>query len=260
MSKVFFKIIIPNFNNEKYIERCLTSIQQQTFTDYKVIVIDDMSTDSSFDIAKKFAQNDPQHFECVSAGKKSYQGICRNIGIEYPLESEYTWFIDADDYVLHQNVLALYKKLVEQHPDIEMFAFDYEEDRNGQFIYKTSPSIIPEINRGYFCINGIFAPWARIYKTSSIKDLRYRSVLFEDMLFFIEYLDRGPKIAELHNAFYRYRINPEGDTLKYRRRDPVYVKRYQEMLQCLNELRQNCRLKQLSTCIKNRLIFDGFKI
>jgi hypothetical protein len=44
-------------------------------------------------------------------------------------------------------VLALYKKLVEQHPDVEMFAFDYEEDRNGQFIYKQSPSIIPEIKK-----------------------------------------------------------------------------------------------------------------
>ena len=259
MDNVYFKIIIPNYNNEKYIEKCLLSIQRQTFKDYKVILVDDMSTDSSFEIAKKFEQHDPQHFVCVKVEKKSYQGICRNIGIEYPIESKYTWFIDGDDCVESSDVLQKYKELTETYPDIDMFAFDYFQDMNGTITYMSAPSIQQTINKGIFCIIGIIAPWARLYKTSSIKDVRYKNVLFEDLPFLLEYLDTGPKIAEYHKAFYIYRINYEGDSQRNQRKDPLCVKRYQEMSQVLNDFQKKCKNPLLSQCIKNRLNHDGFK-
>ena len=53
-SSVFFKIIVPNYNNEQWLDKCLSSILRQSFKDYKVVVIDDMSTDSSVDIIKKY--------------------------------------------------------------------------------------------------------------------------------------------------------------------------------------------------------------
>ena len=51
---MFFKIVIPNYNSEEYIEKCLSSIEEQTFKDFSIIIIDDSSTDNSLEIIKKY--------------------------------------------------------------------------------------------------------------------------------------------------------------------------------------------------------------
>lgn len=107
---VFFKIIVPNYNNEFYIKKCLDSIKNQTFKDYEVVVIDDCSTDNSVEFIKKYP------FNLVELKEKRYNGGTRNVGIDFPIESEYTLFLDSDDWFFDNDVLKNLHKHLKKNP------------------------------------------------------------------------------------------------------------------------------------------------
>lgn len=107
---VFFKIIIPSYNNEWYIKKCLDSVLNQTFKDYEVVVVDDMSTDNSVEIIKRYP------FHLIELKEKRYNGGTRNVGIDYPIESEYTLFLDCDDWFHDEDVLKNLHKHLKKNP------------------------------------------------------------------------------------------------------------------------------------------------
>lgn len=136
MDKVFFKLVIVNYNNMAYIKRCIESIINQTFKDYKVIIIDDISTDNSDKLANIFAQKFSDKVIFKQLDNKGFAGAARNFGINYPILSEYTWFIDSDDYLASNNVLErMHKKLIEsKYPDILRCSYIDGDISNKRFV------------------------------------------------------------------------------------------------------------------------------
>lgn len=113
---IYFKIVIPNYNNGEWIEKCLNSVLNQTFTDYHIVVVDDMSTDDS---NQKIEALGSDKITLIKPGKKLWNGGTRNVGIDYPLESIYTLFLDSDDWLYDKNTLELLHNFIEdnQRPD-----------------------------------------------------------------------------------------------------------------------------------------------
>ena len=111
----FFKIVVPNFNNMPYIKKCLDSIVNQTFQDFILIIVDDISTDNSDKIAKIYANRYYSKIKYIQAPEKSYAGGCRNIGIDFKMQSMYTLFIDSDDWLHDENVLKNLYSEAKQH-------------------------------------------------------------------------------------------------------------------------------------------------
>lgn len=89
--------IIPAFNAEKTIDKCLSSIVNQTYDDWETIVVDDGSTDKTFSLCEKYAQFDSRIK--VIHQKNSGAGIARNTGLKYINHNGYVVFVDADDYI-----------------------------------------------------------------------------------------------------------------------------------------------------------------
>lgn len=118
MDKVFLKLVIPNYNNIAYIKRCLDSVFSQKFRDFYVVLVDDGSTDLSYECALAYERANPDRMKVIQAGEKLYAGGCRNIGMEWPVESEYTWFLDSDDWLASDSVFGDIKKAAEGSPDI----------------------------------------------------------------------------------------------------------------------------------------------
>lgn len=119
--KVFFKIVIPNYNNMAYIKECLDSILNQTFQDFKIILVDDQSTDMSYEFAKMYERKYPDKLVVLRAETKRYAGGCRNIGIDYPLDCEYMYFVDSDDYLYSNDSLKIMYINLQDKPDILLF-------------------------------------------------------------------------------------------------------------------------------------------
>lgn len=108
-------IIIPVYNIEKYIEKCLDSILDQTYEDFEVIIVDDGSTDSSGQICDSYARTDNRikviHIKNGGASK------ARNIGIEYS-SGDWITFVDGDDYIESTMLAELHKELCEKNLDV----------------------------------------------------------------------------------------------------------------------------------------------
>lgn len=114
----FFSIIVPVYNAEKYIKRCIDSICSQTFADIEIIAINDGSTDDSLNILKKLSEQDSRIKVYTEAN--SGQVIARNTGIS-KTSGEYIGFVDADDYIEEGLFQAIYDEIINNSPDIVMF-------------------------------------------------------------------------------------------------------------------------------------------
>lgn len=130
--KPLVSVVVPIYNVENYLEQCLDSIAVQTFNSYEVILVDDGSTDSSGEIAKKYEQT----YFSFRLIKKENGGLssARNAGIE-KARGKYICFVDADDYIKSDYIEKLYSKAQEFNAD--MVIADYHEvDENGTKLIK----------------------------------------------------------------------------------------------------------------------------
>lgn len=111
---VFFKIIVPNYNNMSYIKKCLDSILQQSIQDFKIIIVDDMSTDMSDKFCQSYARKYPSKITFLSTNKKLYAGGARNIGLKYQINCKYVLFVDSDDWLFNNKILENLKLSIEK--------------------------------------------------------------------------------------------------------------------------------------------------
>lgn len=114
-----FSIIIPVYNVEKYIRRCMESVMEQSFADYEVIVVDDESPDNSMGIVEEFAAAYPGKITMVHQ-KNTRQGGARNHGVKLA-QGEYLLFVDSDDYVSRDLLKTVDARLREMPCDILNF-------------------------------------------------------------------------------------------------------------------------------------------
>ena len=108
-------IIVPVYNVENYIERCLKSLVNQTLKDIEILIINDGTPDNSIEICEKYAKNDNR----IKIFNKENEGLglTRNYGIERAT-GEYIAFVDSDDYVTLDMCENLYNAAIENNADI----------------------------------------------------------------------------------------------------------------------------------------------
>ena len=110
-------VIVPVFNTEKYLEKCLNSLINQTLQDIEIICINDGSTDKSADIIKKFANKDSR-FKLINH-EPNKQGAARNTGMKIA-KGEYIGFVDSDDWVDLEYYEKLYNAAKRHNFDIAL--------------------------------------------------------------------------------------------------------------------------------------------
>jgi len=205
-----FSIIVPVYNDENHLPRCLDSIIAQTFTDYECLLIDDGSTDSASAICDAYAEKDSR-FRVVH---KNNEGISktRQFGINNAA-GKYTVFVDSDDWI-EPSLLEKAIQLVDNsNPDIIFLDF-YDENSSGKECYipqnisiLDADTVIRRVLKG----NQFSCLWNVIIK----KELYYlNNIQFaeginygEDSLFVIELLLNNPKIDFLAGACYHHTFN-----------------------------------------------------
>ena len=111
-------IIVPVYNVEKYIAKCLDSLIAQTLKDIEIIVVNDGSKDNSQKVIDEYVKKHP---ELVISLTKDNGGLsdARNFGIPYA-KGKYVCFVDSDDYIEHDSIERMYIKAIETQSDIVM--------------------------------------------------------------------------------------------------------------------------------------------
>lgn len=204
-------IIVPIYNAEKYIEKCLDSLVKQTKKELEFILVNDGSTDNTENLIKKYKDKRIKYF------KNKNQGIgkTRNFGIE-KATGKYLMFIDSDDYLEPAACEKLYEKAQSTKSDLVICDFYkiYDDGRQEeikipsfkQSKLKDNPNIITDIN---------LAPWNKLYKTMLIKDNNIRfveGIKYEDAPFVLEALDKSNKIVKLNEPLNYYVIHGNSET------------------------------------------------
>lgn len=130
-----FSVIIPLYNKENYVEKAINSILNQTYNDFEIIIIDDCSTDLSYEIARK---NVSEKIQLIKHDKNKGLSASRNTGI-LNSKAEYITFLDADD-VWKPTYLEEIKSLIDTFPEAKLFATNYEE------VYPNEVILLPKNN------------------------------------------------------------------------------------------------------------------
>lgn len=119
-------VIVPLYNQEKYIEQCVKSIMYQTYKDIDILIIDDGSTDESYNICNRLAGND-NRIRIVKQENKGLSGA-RRTGIDYA-ETDYVTFVDADDFIL-QDAYIFAENSMQKNIDMIFFEISRYSDQN----------------------------------------------------------------------------------------------------------------------------------
>ena len=115
-----FSIIVPAYNVESYIDRCLKAIKSQEYKDYEVIIVNDGSTDNSVKIIEKYLSD--KRFKLINQDNKGLSAA-RNSGIKKAI-GDYLIFIDSDDYISDDLLIKLDKILIKKY-DLVKIQYNY---------------------------------------------------------------------------------------------------------------------------------------
>ena len=206
-------VIIPIYNREKYLQKCVDSVLEQTFEDFELILVDDGSIDSSPKICDEYAAKDNR----VRVIHKENGGVssARNVGIQASF-GEYIMFVDSDDYIDKDMLDTVYVCVEEHHIDCVVtglrFVYDAEGRKkecplkNGEICFDVS------LNDEYDNLKNNFVfstSCAKLYKTSIIKsnNIRYNEnySILEDGSFVMNCFGYCSSIYTTDRVLYNYR-------------------------------------------------------
>lgn len=262
-------IIVPIYNVEKYLERCIDSLIGQTLDDIQIILVNDGSTDNSGKIAKEYAI---KHQDKIMYLEKENGGLsdARNYGLPYAT-GEYIAFLDSDDYIDKEAYKTMYDKAKQENADYVECDFIWEypnkikEDKRVE--YKNKKEMLAFVR---------VVAWNKLIKREVIeennlefpKGLRYEDVEFTYKLiphlnkvsyidkYFIHYTQRENSIANVQNARTAEIFTILDDVINYYKENEFY-KEYEDELEynyarylLCSSLKRICKIQDKETRIR----------
>ena len=267
-------IIVPVFNVEKYLCKCIESILRQSFKNWELILIDDGSTDESGRICDEYSKKDNR----VKVIHQDNKGVSasRNIGL-INSKGEYICFIDSDDYVEDDYLMKMIKIILSE--DVDFVCCGVKNVKNSDIIIQSiaDNSIINKaIIENHFFKNNIikdlmYAPWNKLYKKKLLEEINFNEnfSIGEDILFVYEYLQKCRNGYFLKDALYNYVYRADSAMNKDKlKRQSEYLKAAQYILnKCQDtECENDCKiwnyyhiLNYVYSCNKLKINVENYK-
>lgn len=205
-------VIVPVYNVESYVAECIESIQNQTYMNLEIILVNDGSTDASGDICDQYAAYD----ERIQVIHKENAGVsaARNTGIE-SANGDYIGFVDSDDYIAPTMYEDMLKLMAEHDLDIiECTAFRNNGDTNIEGCNDGSLEIFNRDEALKMAMYDCFvAVWSQLYKRRVISDVRFPvGRKFEDSAVSYLFIANTKRVGHINRCLYYYRFNPNSTT------------------------------------------------
>lgn len=233
-------VIVPVYQAEKFLHRCLDSMARQTFSDWELILVDDGCTDGSPALCDQFAAKD-QRVRVFHRKKNQGVSEARNLGLN-EARGDYITFLDADDCYEFHTLETLWNLREESGadtagcahmnlypdgssaPELLLPPGVYQQDEiRERIVY---PLLGDRLQVPVF--NGFI--WRYLFSTSILRSCRvsFEGAYLEDELFLMEYFCNSRKLAVTDVPLYRYFLNPDSATHKYMKNFPQIFSRFME--------------------------------
>jgi len=208
--KVKVSVIIPVYNVEEYIDKCLKSLINQTLKEIEIIVVNDGSPDNSQKIIDKYVKKYPEKVKSFIK-ENGGQGSARNYGL-LQANGEYIAYVDSDDCVETNMLEEMYNKAISNNSDIVVCGNNVVS-MNGEII-KVEPAVIYN-DSNLDILFGKMAVWNKIYKKELLlkNKIEFRQkVWYEDIDFSVKILFDSLNVSFVDKPFYNYLLRP-GSTM-----------------------------------------------
>lgn len=242
MTQPLVSFVVPVYNAEKTIERCVWSLQKQTMSDLEILLIDDGSKDRSFEVCKSLADEDARIR--VIHQENAGVSVARNVGIENAL-GRYISFVDADDWI-DANTCEVFATALQKH-DYDLYCFSAVYRKNGKekrsFLFANDRDLLTEkqLEELHLKVMTPWAPgfehstntryaassWGKFYKKSIIGSFRFVSglIVSEDGLFNLFVLNNVSTAGFTIKCNYRYEQHDDSAQFNYRPNSTIYFEK-----------------------------------
>lgn len=235
MNNQLVTVVVPVYNVERYLDRCIESIVNQTYKNLEILLIDDGSPDKCPQMCDSWAKKDGRIR--VVHKQNEGQGVARNVGIEQAA-GEFICFFDSDDYIADDLIEKAYKKICQEQAEIVVYGniSAYPEERvlipripdSAKEVYEGTevlcnflPQLIgpdPKTGRDFHLPA---AAWAALYRTDLIRRANWRfvserEIISEDLFSHLMLYQHVRKVAVLKEALYFYCHYPSSFSRAYR--------------------------------------------
>lgn len=202
-------VIVPVYNVEKYLTRCLDSLVNQTLKDIEVILVDDGSTDKSLEICEKYSSD--KRIKIIKQ-QNAGQSAARNNALN-SVAGEYIGFVDSDDWVDLDFYEKLYNAAVENNSDISMADFIRKGENKHKIRLNLETSAVYNTTEDKIKIANALKEgciWNKIYRKEILSDIRFEEgMYYEDGLFTLKTLHNSGSLATVTGTYYYYFQNPK---------------------------------------------------
>lgn len=269
-------VIVPIYNVEKYLEKCINSLLSQTLEDIQIILVNDGSKDNSGNIAKEYEKNNKDRVIYV---EKENGGLsdARNYGLKYAT-GDFIAFLDSDDYIEKDAYEEMYNKAIEENADYVECDFIWEFPNkiriDKQYPYKNKKEMLSFVR---------VVAWNKLIKRQLITDnnlefpkgLRYEDVEFTYKLIpfinkftyvdkpFIHYVQREGSIANVQNERTAEIFTVLDNVIEFYKKNNIYEKyrdeleyNYARYLLC-SSLKRMCKIKDKT--IREKLLTESWQ-
>lgn len=204
-------IIIPFYNSERYLLRCLTSVLNQSYSDWEAILIDDGSTDDGLQIALEFLNAD-KRFKVIQQERNLGPSAARNRGMA-EAKGEYLTFLDSDDW-WDSDFL---ERMLQSSGPYDMIRCGFKRVSGNHILYKQRP-----LHNWQFS-----TVWGCLFKSGAVKSIHFQEgYRYEDVLWTADFLMQHPKNKIINYYGYNYRQNPSSFTSGIHKNDADRCMKY----------------------------------
>jgi len=202
-------VIVPVYNTELYISRCIESCLNQTLDDIEIILVDDYSKDNSREIILEYSKKYPSKIRYIFQTTNQRQGAARNRGMEIA-KGEYFIFVDSDDWIEPDMCEVLYNKAVDTDSDmVGSHYYKSWDDRHEENRVNLKENMYGDMD---YCKKNLYTKnygmfWTRIYKAEFLKNAKLNfpeNIFYEDACFNFYSVLYAKKIDMVDRYFYHY--------------------------------------------------------
>ena len=273
-NKPKISVIVPVYNVERYLPRCIDSILNQTFKNIEIIIINDGSTDNSKIILDKYCKNNNN----IKLIDKNNEGLsqARNDGLKHA-SGEFVMFVDSDDWIELDMISVMYKYLVENNSDVIISTYTreyeeksiprilhnmnecvvYNEDNIKSDLYRKLVGPIGKELRNPQYLDCLSTVWSKLYRKSIIdnNEIEFKDtklIVSEDILFNINVFAYATRATFINKPFYHYwKGNKDSLTTVYR---PKLTQQWDYLYQCIEDiLNKNKESQIFYEALRNRI-------
>lgn len=207
-------IIVPIYNSEKYLDRCIQSILSQTYKDFELLLIDDGSTDSSRYICEKYAKDDNR----VRVVHKVNGGVssARNLGIDLS-QGEWLTFVDSDDWVDEGFLQKRYELAIRENADISYCDVKYVFETYEMYCHTANGNCLPESYVNNWILSRTTYSYILLVRKSLFENNKLRFLegirFCEDFNLIIKLVSYARKIVKVDEALYYYNKQNENSAM-----------------------------------------------